>query len=296
MPRIFILSLFIFITATAGAQSLPLAGTWQFATDSLDKGLSENWQNKTFQQTLRLPGTLDDAGVGDKPALSADSLTRNVLLMLSRKHRYVGPAWYARDIVIPANWNGKQVALELERVLWTTHVWIDGKAAGARNLLSTPHRYDLSSLLTPGKHRIVIRVDNRKQYDMSSNNMAHAYTDGTQIIWNGILGKMELRARAAAHITDVQTWPDLNRSILRITINVMNTGSVSSGALSLSSGKLQHRLPVQLQEGNNRIETEINIPKGFAEWDEFKPAVHTLTADLKAGPSADRQTGEVRLA
>lgn len=289
MPKIFIITLFMCLSAAAGAQTLPLSGAWQFATDSLDQGITEGWQNKTFKQSLRLPGTLDDAGVGNKPTLSADSLTRNVMLMLTRKHRYVGPAWYAREITVPQNWKGRHVSLLLERVLWTTHVWIDGKEIGTRNLLSAPHRYDLGQLLTPGKHRIVIRVDNRRQYDMSSNNMAHAYTDGTQILWNGILGKMELQSRPAAHIADVQTWPDLSKRILRITINVNNEGPVSSGTLSLQTGKLKKSLPVELKEGENRLETEIAVPEGFAEWSEFTPVLHTLTADLKTAAATDRK-------
>lgn len=289
MHRLIFIPLFILFSVTAAAQNLSLAGTWQFATDSLDKGISEGWQNKTFTQTLRLPGTLDDAGVGAKPSLSADSLTRSVMLMLSRKHRYIGPAWYAREIVVPQNWKGNEVSLFLERVLWTTHVWIDGREIGTRELLSTPHRYDLGKSLTPGKHRIVVRVDNRRQYDMSSNNMAHAYTDGTQIMWNGLLGKLELQSRPAAHITNVQTWPDLQHRILRITINVMNAGPVSSGTLLLQTARLKKAVPVQLKEGENKVETELTVPEGFAEWDEFKPVLHTLSAELKTPVSTHRQ-------
>lgn len=288
MLRIFIISLFTGIATTAGAQSLPLAGTWQYAIDSLDQGISENWQNRQFPQTLRLPGTLDDARVGDKPTLSADSLTRNVMLMLSRKHRYIGLAWYAREVVVPQNWKDRYVSLLLERALWTTRVWIDGKEAGTQNSLSAPHRYHLGQLLTPGKHRIVIRVDNRKQYDMSSNNMAHAYTDGTQIIWNGLLGRLELQAHTAAQLSDVQTYPDLQNRILRITVNINNQGPVSTGNLLLSTGKLKQSVPVQLQEGSNSVTAELNVPEGFAEWDEFKPVLHTLTAELKTPAGNDR--------
>lgn len=288
MRRIFITTLFICIAIGARAQTLPLSGNWQYAIDSLDEGIKQEWQHQQFKPTLRLPGTLDDAGIGHKPAISADSLTREVLLMLTRKHRYVGPAWYARDITIPQNWNGQHASLLLERVLWTTHVWIDGKEFGSRNLVSTPHRYDLGKL-TPGKHRIVIRVDNRKQYDMSASDMAHAYTDGTQIMWNGILGKMELQARPAARIADLQTWPDKKNRILRITITLINEGPVSAGSLLLQTGKLKKSLPLQLQEGENKVEAEIPVPEGFAEWDEFRPVLHTLTADLKTPASADRR-------
>ena len=36
---------------------------------------------------------------------------------------------------------------------------------------------------------------NRKRYDISANDLAHAYTNDTQIMWNGVLGKMKLTAR-----------------------------------------------------------------------------------------------------
>ena len=167
---------------------IDLSGTWTVALDSIDMGLSRGWENKEFAQTILLPGTTDDAGLGIANTLEA-KLEKPQLLHLTRKHSYIGPAWYTREVEIPQTWAGLRVELGLERVIWTTDVWVDGVKAGAgERSLTTPHRYDLTQWLMPGRHRLTVRVDNRKKYDLSVRNLAHAYTDDTQVIWNGIVG------------------------------------------------------------------------------------------------------------
>src|SRR3546814_4901133 len=90
--------------------------------------------------------------------------------------------------------------LFLERVLWKSSLWIDGKPAGSRESLNTPHQYELDNMLNPGKHVLVLRIDNSKQYDMTHRDMAHAYTNETQIMWNGVVGAMYLQAIPDASI------------------------------------------------------------------------------------------------
>ena len=105
---------------------------------------------------------------------------------------------------------GKNIELKLERVIWQTNVWIDGKEVdGEQESLISPHYFDLTEYLSPGKHRIAIRVDNRKKYDITAGDMAHAYTNETQIMWNGILGEISLRAKDAVFMKDIQIYPDI---------------------------------------------------------------------------------------
>lgn len=73
---------------------------------------------------------------------------------------YTGVAWYQRDIDIPAGWQEKAIRLFFERCHWESRVWIDSVEVGMRNTLSAPQEYDLTGLLTPGKHVITVRVDN----------------------------------------------------------------------------------------------------------------------------------------
>ena len=80
------------------------------------------------------------------------------------------------------------------------HICVDGqKVEGHEESLTTPHEYDLTPYIQPGKKQVLtVRVDNRKRYDMSVNDLAHAYTDATQVKWNGILGDMYIKIGRAS--------------------------------------------------------------------------------------------------
>jgi hypothetical protein len=128
-------------------------GEWKCRLDPKRIGLTEGWQNQDLELPIKLPGSLDTGGYGDV----TDKAT---LANLHKVRTFVGPAWYQRDIEIPAGWSGKQISLLLERVMWESRVWVGCHPAGLQDSLSTPQHYDLSSLLSPGRHRLTIRVDN----------------------------------------------------------------------------------------------------------------------------------------
>lgn len=116
-----------------------LSGIWQFKLDPEDKGLKENWQGTSFTDHITLPGTTDEAHYGEKTSGSDFGI-------LTRAYKYYGPAWYSREIEIPSEWNGKRIRIELERVLWESRVFVDGKEVSVQDALSTPHYHDLGYL------------------------------------------------------------------------------------------------------------------------------------------------------
>jgi len=83
------------------------------------------------------------------------------------------------------------VTLFLERAHWETQVWVDGKSIGTENSLIAPHVYELREL-TPGRHRLRICADNTKKIDLG--RFVSILYEGTQTNWNGLIGKLELRA------------------------------------------------------------------------------------------------------
>src|SRR5690606_8354042 len=85
-------------------------------------------------------------------------------------------------------------------------LWIDGVPYGLRNSLSAPHVYDLG-MLNPGTHTIVICIDNTYG-SIPIGTWGFAITDDTQGNWNGITGRMELRATDPIWISDIQVYAD----------------------------------------------------------------------------------------
>lgn len=202
--------LMMFTSCKEASSVISLAGEWQFAMDSTDVGVSEKWFDRSFADKIRLPGTTDEAGYGI-PNTLPPSISKPQIFHLTRKNSYVGPAWYSREVTIPSDWKEKSIELKLERVIWQTRVWVDGKPVSGRcESLISPHIFDLTEYLTPGKHKLTVRVDNRKQHDISIDDKAHAYTNETQIMWNGIIGEISLTAKEALSIEDLQVYPDVS--------------------------------------------------------------------------------------
>lgn len=286
-------SLFLITIKGKAQQTISLEGKWNVKLDSLDVGIPQKWFNQRFENTILLPGTLDDAGIGAKVNLSANKIGKEVVLKLTRKHAYIGSAWYTKEIIIPQNWKGKNISLMLERVIWNTRIWIDGKEAGSEESLSVPHRFVLSTLLTPGKHHIAIRIDNRKQYDISYKEMAHAYTDGTQIIWNGVIGKIQLVAKNKMNVNLIQTYPSFeDRAVVIATtlqndLNKAEKGTLLIQVLHKSKAIVaSRRIIVNLPVGKSKQEVKLTLGKNALLWDEFNPNIYTVKVQLTDSKNA----------
>ena len=272
--------------AAQGQEVIDLKGTWKVRLDSLEVGLQEKWFNHPFETPIELPGTLDDAAIGDKSSLTTDHLYKEVLLNLTRKHSFIGPAWYAKEIVIPADWKQKNTELILERVIWNTQVWVDGQPIGSNESLSTPHRFDMSDL-SPGKHLLVIRVDNRKQYDISYNDMAHAYTNGTQIIWNGIIGDIHLKASDKLRLDQVTLFPNLDDRSVSIRVNLDSAARVTDKTqldiiIRDKDNKIVRSEKFSMKDVGDNLEKEVHLALGDQAylWDEFTPNLYTVELTL----------------
>lgn len=300
--RIFI---FILITLSLHAKAqqayISLAGNWGFKIDSVNEGEKGAWYNNPssfFTQKIKLPGTMDDAGYGTVVNIKSETdnhqINKEVLLHLWRKVSYIGPAWYQKEVDIPAGWKNKHIELFLERVIWETKVWVDGKEInGTGESLIAPQTFDLSAFLSPGKHTITLRIDNSKKYDISlgDRDFAHAYTDQTQIIWNGVIGRIGLEAKSKIYFDNVQIYAGENAKYIDVNARVNNeTGKASKIKIELfvQNSGINYGLlntTVSLEPGINEFNFKVNITGPIKNWNEFNPALYNLESKItsKAG-------------
>ena len=140
--------------------------------------------------------------------------------------------------------SGNHFTLFLERAHWQSTVWVDDKEFPANDSLVAPHITDLG-VLTPGKHRLTIRVDNRLQLPAAGHLVdSHSISDSLGAAWNGIVGKIELRATPPVWIEDVQVFPNVTNQTALIKIKIGNsTGKAGSGTINL--GFMPHLHPAQ---------------------------------------------------
>ena len=295
------------------AQSMDLSGTWHFAIDRTDVGVSEKWYSITLSDSIVLPGSMPERLKGDDISVSTQWVggiydssyffnphmekyrvegKMKLPFFLTPDKYYKGVAWYQKEVSVPAYWKGERITLYLERPHIESSVWVDNRKVGVRNSMSVAHEYDLTTFVTPGKRcRISVRVDNRLETTINVGPDSHSVTDQTQGNWNGIVGKIELRTTPSCFFDDIQAYPDLAEKKAVVKINVYASTAVK-GNIVLSAESFNtldnHRVPkveklVTLRKGDNHIEIDYLMGDEFLTWDEFSPALYRLTAQLKYG-------------
>jgi beta-galactosidase/beta-glucuronidase len=200
---------------------------------------------------------------------------------------YKGAAWYKRSFDLPAPWHGKRVVLTLERCHWESTLFVNGKAAGSRNSLSTPHVYDITSFLIDGSNFIALRIDNRVIVPVGVNS--HSISDHTQSNWNGIAGGISLTATPQIYIENIQIHPDIEKKVAKVVVNLRNKGGDFKGKLSLQAEVFNSGTRQRLPEKNVSINTntdrhEVVLVYKILKpqlWSEFNPAMYKLSVDLK---------------
>lgn len=267
------------LIAQAQTQSMDLRGEWRFQTDVMDfrRGSLSPRYNHELQEKITLPAITDDYQIGYKvPYQYIDRLTR--------KYEYMGPAWYQRDIEIPAEWKGKRIFMYFERTHWLSSIYVDTKEVSKIDYISVPHNHDLTEFVTPGKtHRFTVCIDNRYQYKTHKWN--HAHTEFTQINWNGILGEMKLVAIDPVYIEDLQVYPNIADNSIKVKMQINNytKKEFAGNAVFTVSGQdysLNKDIAVNGNDSLTYVEDVIQLGKKVKLWDEFNPNVYKITCQL----------------
>jgi hypothetical protein len=290
-------------------EKLSLAGDWNFRIDSLDQGLNEKWYNEKLPEIVRLPGSMAENGKGYEVTVNndwtGDIVDRSyftdkkyekyrkpgnikIPFWLKPVKYYKGAAWYQKEVEIPERWQKDRVVLFLERCHWESTVFINDKQAGSQNSLATPHEYDITGLLVPGKNRITIRMDNRVLIPIGVNS--HSISDHTQSNWNGITGEISLFSTPLQYINDIKVYPDIQKKVARIIVSIKNPGkSDFKGKLSFQAESFNsdhnRKLPLKnVTIVTNSDEQQVILNYKISKpqlWSEFNPALYRLSVCLR---------------
>jgi hypothetical protein len=254
---------------------ISLKGQWHFRLDILNAGIKEKWFKQNLPDVINLPGTTDEQKKG---CLNL----KKEIGRLTRVYPYYGPAWYQKELEIPKEWLGKHIVFSMERTK-TSWVWVDEKFVSKQNSLTTAHQYDLSQLLTPGKHRLTVCINNADNPPVGD---PHQISDQTQTNWNGILGEIKLEVNDQVWIKDVQVYPDVAHKKIDIKI-LFNTHC--KGTLNLSANAWNTRVAHVVKSEKHSFatstdgyyETLLAMGDSVQFWDEFSPALYRLKIDFK---------------
>ena len=260
--------------------TIDLSGEWQFALDSLNQGVLQDYPNHFLDDKVLLPGTTDTNRKG-KPNTNRSETTQ-----LSRYYTYVGPAWYSKEVTIPKDWKNRKISLFLERTRPST-LWVDGVLIDSCAYLSSPHQYDLSEVLTPGKHRLTLRVDNGESIPSQIRSSSHACTESTQTNWNGIIGRLELQATNSLSIEAIRLYPMVEDRAVKAVVTLSQEQKLKGKRLRLQASAFNTEqmhdvepLEISLQNGQRIYEVVYPLTDSIKLWSEYDPALYRLTATI----------------
>lgn len=301
--------LLLLLAPALRAQTIDLSGRWQFTIDRDARATATS----AYDDDILLPASMPQRMKGDRPTVDTrwtgalyDSSyfyrpdmaefrrpdNFKVPFFLTPTRHYEGRAWYRRTVAVPAAWAGRRLTLFLERPHITTTLYINGQLVGSQNSLSVAHEYDVTSYVKAGaENTLALLVDNDIR-PVGVGGDSHSVTDQTQGNWNGLAGRLELRAQPLAYIQQLDIFPlaDLTGATARILVR-NQSGRRGEARLQLTGSNGLHadtllRLP--------KDTLTLTLPiQGFGPeprlWDEFHPNLYTLAATLTSPQGEDRQ-------
>lgn len=249
---------------------------------------------------LKLPGTLDESGIGhdDEGANqwhpdtelgnSEDHFDADapIATRFTRKHTFEGEAVISKKISFKST-PGKRYFVEAERAR-CLRLFVDGQEVPhfVEPSISTPHVFEVTGLLEKENELTFLSDNSYPGLPHDAIVYSSAATDETQTNWNGILGCFRIRQEEPVFLNNIRVYPVGNR----ITVRVELSAAVPyRGRLAVTSEALADDLSAR------QVVKEIDIPTGMSEivfadlplspkakrWDEGEGHLYELTAKLE---------------
>ena len=273
MKRIVISGACALLSVCSACADVALDGVWQVTGDG-------------FAGEAKLPGTLAAAHLGKRWTEQDFTTTMDLPQSeaLVQEWQYAGKAVWTRTVELSAADCRRPLELFLERVMWLSEAFWDGESIGRCDSLATPHVHAIpQSRLTPGRHELKLAIDNSCRYNFS--RQSHAYGPNMQAVWNGVLGRVELRrahplrsARVFASFSaNAQPAAALAVEVPEGFFATVDTVAVEGLTVdSISETFSPHR------DGFKML--ELKVKERPVCWNEFHPQLYTLVLkDAKVG-------------
>lgn len=261
-------------------KKIDLSGIWNFELDPDKKGIEARLFDKAKNDTITLPGT---TSIAKKGTFSDKKETG----FLTDPYLFEGYAWYSKDVHIDESNTDKNIFLFLERTR-LTKIWIDDTFAGEFDSLTTPHYYDITRFVKKTDFRITVLVSN---VDYPTKG-GHLTSPDTQTNWNGIIGEISLRIFDKIYISDVKTYPDVDKKSVTVILKTVNdTAEDKKVTLNVNAfltdinGDTGIKAPaaeiqVIFAKGESTAEFEYFLGEDAVLWSEYTPVIYRLEISL----------------
>ena len=237
-----------------------------YRTDYNDKGWGQ----------MKVPGVWEMNGYGDPIYVNVGyawrSQYKNNPPYVPIENNHVGS--YRKEIIIPAEWSGKEIFAHFGSVTSNMYLWVNGKYVGYSEDSKLEAEFNLTKYLKPGKNLIAFQV--------------FRWCDGTYLEdqdffrYSGVGRNCYLYSRNKKYIQDIRVTPDLDSNYTNGTLNVaLNLNGSGTVELNLTDPAGKSVATAQVNgNGQKSVVMDVSNPE---KWTVEAPNLYTLTATLKNG-------------
>ena len=237
-----------------------------YRTDYNDKGGGQ----------MKVPGVWEMNGYGDPIYVNVGyawrSQYKNNPPYVPIENNHVGS--YRKEIIIPAEWSGKEIFAHFGSVTSNMYLWVNGKYVGYSEDSKLEAEFNLTKYLKPGKNLIAFQV--------------FRWCDGTYLEdqdffrYSGVGRNCYLYSRNKKYIQDIRVTPDLDSNYTNGTLNVaLNLNGSGTVELNLTDPAGKSVATAQVNgNGQKSVVMDVSNPE---KWTAETPNLYTLTATLKNG-------------
>ena len=237
-----------------------------YRTDYNDKGWGQ----------MKVPGVWEMNGYGDPIYVNVGyawrSQYKNNPPYVPIENNHVGSD--RKEIIIPAEWSGKEIFAHFGSVTSNMYLWVNGKYVGYSEDSKLEAEFNLTKYLKPGKNLIAFQV--------------FRWCDGTYLEdqdffrYSGVGRNCYLYSRNKKYIQDIRVTPDLDSNYTNGTLNVaLNLNGSGTVELNLTDPAGKSVATAQVNgNGQKSVVMDVSNPE---KWTAETPNLYTLTATLKNG-------------
>ncbi|MEI6916158.1 MAG: sugar-binding domain-containing protein, partial [Armatimonadota bacterium] len=148
--------------------------------------------------------------------------------------------WYKRMFTVPKAWKGRRILLNFGAVDWESTVWVNGREVGTHKGGYDPFTFDITDALKPfGSQEIVLTAWDPTDQGGVVRGKQHLtpqsifYTPSA-----GIWQTAWLEPVNAAHVASYKAVPDIDKQVLRITVDAPGATADARVEVIATDGKV----------------------------------------------------------
>lgn len=259
------------------ANYMTLNGTWKFFwVPNADQRPTDFWKvgfNDKGWNDMQVPAVWELNGYGDPIYVNTGYAWRNQFQNnppeVPTQNNHVGS--YRREILVPADWKGKDIIAHFGSVTSNMYLWVNGRYVGYSEDSKLEAEFDLTPYLKPGQENLIAF-------------QVFRWCDGTYLEdqdffrFSGVGRDCYLYARNKKRIQDIRVTPDLDEAYkdgsLSVKLDLKGSGNVDLELLD-ATGK---QVATATAKGSGNVLMNVENPH---KWTAETPYLYTLRATLQ---------------